>query len=68
MFADRRAGLLFAGDHVLPDVKPSIGFEPAYVQQPLRDFLASLAKVRAMPDLMLLPAHGPVSPSSHTRY
>ncbi|HEY5419922.1 MAG TPA: MBL fold metallo-hydrolase, partial [Marmoricola sp.] len=67
VFADRRAGLLFAGDHVLPTITPSIGFEPAYVQQPLRDFLASLAKVRAMPDLMLLPAHGPVSPSSHTR-
>ena len=64
VFADQTAGLLFAGDHVLPTITPSIGFEPAYVQQPLRDFLGSLAKVRAMPDLMLLPAHGPVSPSS----
>ena len=67
VFADRTAGLLFAGDHVLPTITPSIGFEPAYVRQPLRDFLGSLAKVRAMPDLMLLPAHGPVSPSSHAR-
>ncbi|MEP6815354.1 MAG: MBL fold metallo-hydrolase [Marmoricola sp.] len=67
VFADRAAGLLFAGDHVLPTITPSIGFEPAYVQQPLRDFLASLAKVRALPDLMLLPAHGPVTESSHTR-
>jgi glyoxylase-like metal-dependent hydrolase (beta-lactamase superfamily II) len=67
VFADRAAGLLFAGDHVLPTITPSIGFEPAYVQQPLRDFLGSLAKVRAMPDLLLLPAHGPVSPSSHAR-
>jgi glyoxylase-like metal-dependent hydrolase (beta-lactamase superfamily II) len=67
VFADLAAGLLFAGDHVLPTITPSIGFEPAYVQQPLRDFLASLAKVRAMPDLMLLPAHGAVTASSHRR-
>ena len=28
VFADRAAGLLFAGDHVLPTITPSIGFEP----------------------------------------
>ena len=67
VFADRTAGLLFAGDHVLPTITPSIGFEPAYAPQPLGDFLASLAKVRAMPDLRLLPAHGPVTASSHAR-
>jgi glyoxylase-like metal-dependent hydrolase (beta-lactamase superfamily II) len=67
VFADRTAGLLFAGDHVLPTITPSIGFEPRWVEQPLRDFLDSLAKVRALPDLMLLPAHGPVAPSSHAR-
>jgi glyoxylase-like metal-dependent hydrolase (beta-lactamase superfamily II) len=67
VFADRAAGLLFAGDHVLPTITPSIGFEPAYAEQPLGDFLASLAKVRAMPDLRLLPAHGPVTTSSHAR-
>ena len=67
VFADRGAGLLFAGDHVLPTITPSIGFEPAYARQPLGDFLSSLAKVRAMPDLRLLPAHGPVTASSHAR-
>jgi len=67
VFAEREAGLLFAGDHVLPTITPSVGFEPAWVEQPLRDFLDSLAKVRALPDLMLLPAHGPVAPSSHAR-
>jgi len=67
VFADRAAGLLFAGDHVLPTITPSIGFEPAYAAQPLGDFLTSLAKVRAMPDLRLLPAHGPVTASSHAR-
>jgi glyoxylase-like metal-dependent hydrolase (beta-lactamase superfamily II) len=67
VFADTDASLLFAGDHVLSTITPSIGFEPAYVQQPLRDYLASLAKVRALPDMKLLPAHGPVTVSSHAR-
>ena len=67
VFAERAAGLLFAGDHVLPTITPSIGFEPAAVRQPLRDFMASLAKVRALPDMVLLPAHGPVAPSVHAR-
>jgi glyoxylase-like metal-dependent hydrolase (beta-lactamase superfamily II) len=67
VFADLDAGLLFAGDHVLPTITPSIGFEVAMAAQPLGDFLASLAKVRAMPDLRLLPAHGPVTSSVHDR-
>ena len=67
VFADRDAGLLFAGDHVLPTITPSIGFEPAYAEQPLGDFLSSLAKVRALPDLRLLPAHGAVTDSTHAR-
>lgn len=67
VFADQQQGVLFSGDHVLPTITPSIGFEPAWVEQPLQDFMNSLAKVRALPDLMLLPAHGPVAPSSHAR-
>jgi len=67
VFAERAAGLLFAGDHVLPTITPSIGFEPVPVRQPLRDFMGSLTKVRGLPDLTLLPAHGPVASSSHAR-
>jgi len=67
VFADHAAGLLFAGDHVLPHITPSIGFEAAPGELPLRDFLESLRLVRQLPDLTLLPAHGPVSPSTHTR-
>lgn len=67
VFADIQAGVLFAGDHVLPTITPSIGFEPAWVEQPLKDFLESLVKVRALPDMALLPAHGPVAVSSHDR-
>jgi glyoxylase-like metal-dependent hydrolase (beta-lactamase superfamily II) len=36
-------------------------------ENPLGDFLDSLALVRSMPDALLLPAHGPVAPSAHTR-
>lgn len=67
VFADNEAGLLFAGDHVLPTITPSIGFEPVLAEQPLGDFMGSLRKVRSMADLKLFPAHGPVWMSSHTR-
>ena len=39
VFADEEAGLLFAGDHVLPTITPSIGFEPEVASSPLGDFL-----------------------------
>jgi glyoxylase-like metal-dependent hydrolase (beta-lactamase superfamily II) len=67
VFVDPAADLLFAGDHVLPTITPSIGFELVYAELPLGDFLGSLAKVRALPDMRLLPAHGPVTESSHAR-
>jgi glyoxylase-like metal-dependent hydrolase (beta-lactamase superfamily II) len=67
VFADKAAGLLFAGDHVLPTITPSIGFTVPPTPDPLGDFMASLTKVRALPDLQILPAHGPVAPSSHAR-
>ena len=67
VFADEEAGVLFAGDHVLPTITPSVGFELVFVDDPLGDFLGSLHKVRELPDLRLLPAHGPVAESSHAR-
>lgn len=67
VFADFAAGVLFAGDHVLPHITPSIGFEPAATRSALSDYLGSLTKVRSLPDLRLLPAHGPVVPSAHRR-
>ena len=67
VFRDEAAGLLFAGDHVLPHITPSIGFEAVPVELALRDYLASLRLVREMPDVRLLPAHGPVRPSVHQR-
>ncbi|WP_229705775.1 MBL fold metallo-hydrolase [Micromonospora sonchi] len=67
VFHDTESHLLFAGDHVLPAITPSIGFEPVLSANPLGDFLGSLALVRQRPDARLLPAHGPVTPSVHAR-
>jgi len=67
VYADRAAGLLFAGDHVLPTITPSVGFEPVYADLPLLDYMESLARVRTLPDLRLLPAHGAVTDSTHAR-
>jgi glyoxylase-like metal-dependent hydrolase (beta-lactamase superfamily II) len=67
VFADRGLGLLYAGDHVLPTITPSIGFVSPAPVDPLGAFMGSLLKVRALPELMLLPAHGPVVASSHRR-
>lgn len=67
VFAERETGLLFSGDHVLPNITPSIGFTVPAPPLPLRDFIDSLVKVRSLPDLFLLPAHGPIGASSHAR-
>jgi glyoxylase-like metal-dependent hydrolase (beta-lactamase superfamily II) len=67
VFHEPDEGLLFAGDHVLPHITPSIGFEGAPAAHPLRDYLGSLATVRSLPDCRLLPAHGPVTASAHAR-
>ena len=67
VFHDSPANALFAGDHVLPHITPSIGIELARPKSPLRDYLSSLRLVRALPDARLLPAHGPATPSTHTR-
>ena len=67
VFHDEAGGLLFAGDHVLPHITPSIGFEPAITRQALSQYLGSLRLMLALPDSRLLPAHGPVTESTHTR-
>jgi glyoxylase-like metal-dependent hydrolase (beta-lactamase superfamily II) len=67
VFHDAKEGLLFAGDHVLSTITPSIGVEVSPYANPLGQFLASLARVRQLPDALLLPAHGPVRTSVHAR-
>jgi glyoxylase-like metal-dependent hydrolase (beta-lactamase superfamily II) len=67
VFHDETAAVLFAGDHVLPHITPSIGFQPVITRLALSQYLGSLRLMLALPDTRLLPAHGPVQPSTHTR-
>jgi glyoxylase-like metal-dependent hydrolase (beta-lactamase superfamily II) len=67
IYHDAAAAIMFAGDHVLPHITPSIGFEAAGNRMALSDYLGSLAKTLALPDARLLPAHGPVTGSTHDR-
>jgi len=67
IFHDASARLMFAGDHVLPHITPSIGFEAAGNRMALSDYLSSLGRTLALPDARLLPAHGPVTDSTHDR-
>ena len=56
---DEDTGTLFAGDHVLPRYGTSnIGLYSFSRDDPLGDFLGSLARVRALPVRRVLPAHG----------
>jgi len=67
VFVDQMAESMFTGDHLLSRITPSIGFEAAPAASPLAAFLRSLATVKELPDLRLLPAHGPVTASTHER-
>jgi len=67
VYVDDAADLMFTGDHVLPHITPSIGFEADQAPSPLADYLASLARTLAEPDRLMLPAHGPAGGSVHAR-
>jgi glyoxylase-like metal-dependent hydrolase (beta-lactamase superfamily II) len=67
VFHDATNKIMFAGDHVLPHITPSIGFEAAPHRLALRDYLSSLRRTLMLPDARLLPAHGPVTGSTHDR-
>ncbi|HEY6538102.1 MAG TPA: MBL fold metallo-hydrolase [Candidatus Dormibacteraeota bacterium] len=56
---DEAEGILFAGDHVLPHITPSIGVEVPDGGLPLLHFLRSLELVKELPARLVLPAHGP---------
>jgi len=67
VFHELDAGLLFAGDHLLPTISPSIGFELGEWDLPLGAYLSSLEHILERPDAALLPAHGAPGPSAHAR-
>jgi glyoxylase-like metal-dependent hydrolase (beta-lactamase superfamily II) len=54
-----RDGVFLAGDHVLPRITPNIGlYSEKDRENPLGDYLASLAKVAQLPARVVLPGHG----------
>lgn len=59
-YLDEERRVLFAGDHILPQITPSIGFEHRLRETALSDYLTSLASVRDLDVDLVLPAHGPV--------
>lgn len=67
VFSDPSRHITFTGDHVLPHITPSIGFEAVVVPLPLGDYLNSLRLMLRRPDSLMLPAHGAVGPSVHRR-
>jgi glyoxylase-like metal-dependent hydrolase (beta-lactamase superfamily II) len=56
-FAEENTRLLFSGDHVLPRITPNISTSHAGLDDPLRNYLDSLAAVRDLDPDEVLPAH-----------
>jgi len=50
--------LLFAGDHMLPDLSPNIGLHPQSTPDPLHEYLDGLKRMAALRPNTVLPAHG----------
>ncbi len=52
------SGLLFAGDHMLPDLSPNIGLHPQSTPDPLHEYLDGLRRLAGYHPSLVLPAHG----------
>jgi glyoxylase-like metal-dependent hydrolase (beta-lactamase superfamily II) len=53
-----RDGVLIAGDHVLPDISPTVGLYPNGLPDPLAAYLASLRRTIELAPTVALPGHG----------
>jgi len=67
VFIDADRGAMFAGDHVLPHITPSVGIETRLDVLALH-YIGSLKAMLDLPSLTTLPAHGPVGGSSHDQH
>jgi glyoxylase-like metal-dependent hydrolase (beta-lactamase superfamily II) len=56
-FHEENLGLLFGGDHVLPKVTPHVGVTSGQRENPLADYLSSLAAMDGLDVSEVLPAH-----------
>ncbi len=50
--------LLFAGDHMLPELSPNIGLHPQSTPDPLHEYLDGLRRMAAYEPRLVLPSHG----------
>jgi glyoxylase-like metal-dependent hydrolase (beta-lactamase superfamily II) len=66
---DDAGGILIAGDQVLPRITSNISLSLSEPEgDPLGDWLASIAKLRGLPDsLLVLPSHGDPFTGLHSR-
>src|ERR1700704_4731066 len=55
---DANEKLLFAGDHMLPELSPNIGLHPQSTPDPLHEYLDGLQRLAAYEPRLILPAHG----------
>ena len=67
VFVDTESGVSFTGDHILPHIVPSVGFEQHPEENPLLSYMKSLKMMLKLPDRMMLPAHGDTQDSVHVR-
>ncbi|MEE4023526.1 MBL fold metallo-hydrolase [Gordonia sp. PKS22-38] len=56
-FVDEDAGVIFTGDHLLPRISPNVSTNAFQSQNPLAEYLVSLAHTERLPDLEALPSH-----------
>ena len=50
--------ILFAGDHMLPELSPNIGLHPQSTPDPLHEYLDGLRRLARYEPRLILPAHG----------
>jgi glyoxylase-like metal-dependent hydrolase (beta-lactamase superfamily II) len=67
VFHDLDRGMTFTGDHVLPTITPSIGFELGDWDLPLAKYITSLEMMLDDADRMMLPSHGFPGAGVHER-
>lgn len=55
---DEGEKVLFAGDHMLPELSPNIGLHPQSTPDPLHEYLDGLLRLARYEPRLILPAHG----------
>ncbi|MBY4212595.1 MBL fold metallo-hydrolase [Rhodococcus fascians] len=67
VFHDLDREISYTGDHILPSITPSIGFELGEWNLPLARYLASLTLMLDDSDRLMMPSHGVPGGSVHER-